>query len=70
MSSALLTTAGHGVQLWERFRPGQTPPQSLGASRDYNVDMVPKFIMAHGNLARPELPAAGADRPACLAIQS
>ncbi|KAK9805668.1 hypothetical protein WJX72_010909 [[Myrmecia] bisecta] len=39
-------------QLWERFRPGQDPPKSLGASRDYNVDMVPKFIMANGNLVR------------------
>ena len=46
----------HGLvlmQLWERFRPGQTPPQQLGASRDYNIDLVPKFIMAHGNLVRP-----------------
>jgi RAB protein geranylgeranyltransferase component A len=40
------------TQLWERFRPGQTPPASLGASRDYNVDMVPKFIMANGNLVK------------------
>ena len=40
------------MQLWERFRPGQTPPASLGASRDYNVDMVPKFIMANGNLVK------------------
>ena len=39
-------------QLWEKFRPGQTPPSSLGASRDYNVDMVPKFIMANGNLVK------------------
>ena len=41
------------MQLWERFRPGQTPPTTLGASREYNVDMVPKFIMAYGNLVRP-----------------
>ncbi len=40
------------LQLWERFRPGQTPPKSLGSSRDYNVDMVPKFIMSNGNLVR------------------
>ena len=40
------------AQLWEKFRPGQTPPSSLGASRDYNVDMVPKFIMANGNLVK------------------
>ena len=28
------------------------PPASLGASRDYNVDLVPKFIMANGNLVK------------------
>lgn len=39
-------------QLWERFRAGQKPPESLGASRDFNVDMVPKFIMANGNLVK------------------
>lgn len=32
-------------QLYERFRPGQKPPPELGPSRDYNVDLVPKFIM-------------------------
>ena len=33
------------LQLFERFRPGQKPPAELGPSRDYNVDLVPKFIM-------------------------
>lgn len=40
------------LQLYERFRPGQAPPPQLGSSRDYNVDMVPKFIMANGNLVK------------------
>ena len=40
------------LQLYERFRPGQKPPTKLGSSRDYNVDMVPKFIMAGGVLVR------------------
>lgn len=40
------------MQLYERFRPGQKPPTKLGSSRDYNVDMVPKFIMAGGELVR------------------
>ena len=40
------------LQLWERFKPGQKPPAGLGASRDYNVDLVPKFIMANGNLVK------------------
>lgn len=40
------------VQLYERFRAGAAAPASLGASRDYNVDMVPKFMMANGKLVR------------------
>jgi hypothetical protein len=43
-------------QLYERFRPGQQPPKSLGPSRDYNVDMVPKFIMNSGELVRGPAP--------------
>jgi hypothetical protein len=39
-------------QLWEKFKPGQTPSPNLGASRDYNVDMVPKFMMANGKLVK------------------
>lgn len=39
-------------QLWERFRPGKDPPKQLGPSRDFNIDMVPKFIMANGNLVK------------------
>lgn len=40
------------MQLYERFRPSVTPPSSLGSSRDYNVDLIPKFIMANGNLVK------------------
>lgn len=40
------------LQLYERFRGGAKPPQYLGNSRDYNVDLVPKFIMANGNLVK------------------
>ncbi|AQK93744.1 Guanosine nucleotide diphosphate dissociation inhibitor 2 [Zea mays] len=39
-------------QLWKRFRGEDKPPAHLGASRDYNVDMVPKFMMANGTLVR------------------
>ena len=39
-------------QLWEKFKPGEAPPPALGASRDYNVDMVPKFMMANGKLVK------------------
>jgi Rab GDP dissociation inhibitor len=37
-------------QLYQKYRPGEKPPANLGASRDYNVDLVPKFIMASGQL--------------------
>ncbi|CAH9075543.1 unnamed protein product [Cuscuta epithymum] len=40
------------VQLWKRCKGSDTPPASLGSSRDYNVDMIPKFIMANGVLVR------------------
>ncbi|KAI5061877.1 hypothetical protein GOP47_0023091 [Adiantum capillus-veneris] len=40
------------VQLWKKFRGNDTPPPNLGSSRDYNVDMVPKFMMANGALVR------------------
>ena len=39
------------VQLFERFGAG-TPSPELGSSRDYNIDLAPKFIMANGNLVR------------------
>ena len=36
------------IQLFEQYKGGAAPPAALGASRDYNVDIVPKFIMASG----------------------
>mmetsp|Transcript_37187 Transcript_37187/g.82724 ORF Transcript_37187/g.82724 Transcript_37187/m.82724 type:complete len:452 (-) Transcript_37187:407-1762(-) len=39
-------------QFYEKFRPGQAPPKELGPSRDYNIDLVPKFMMANGKLVR------------------
>jgi Rab GDP dissociation inhibitor len=38
--------------LWEKFRPGQKPPAELGANREWNVDLIPKFIMAAGDLVK------------------
>lgn len=40
------------VQLWKRFRGDDKPPEHLGSSKEYNVDMVPKFMMANGALVR------------------
>ena len=34
-------------QLWKRFRGEDKPPAHLGASRDYNVDMVPKVQQSY-----------------------
>lgn len=37
--------------LFEKFKAGE-PPESLGANREYNIDLIPKFIMATGNLTK------------------
>ena len=34
------------------FRPGSEPPQQYGHNRDWNVDLIPKFIMANGLLVK------------------
>mmetsp|Transcript_37814 Transcript_37814/g.53332 ORF Transcript_37814/g.53332 Transcript_37814/m.53332 type:complete len:446 (+) Transcript_37814:142-1479(+) len=39
------------TNLFEKFQAGD-PPSDLGANRDYNVDLIPKFIMAFGNLTK------------------
>lgn len=36
------------TQLFQKFYPDQKPSESLGLSRDFNVDLVPKFLMATG----------------------
>jgi len=39
------------TQLFEKFKKG-TPTANLGASRDYNVDLIPKFLMSCGILVQ------------------
>ncbi|GAB2292030.1 hypothetical protein Dimus_026278 [Dionaea muscipula] len=39
-------------QLWKRFKGEEEAPESLGASKEYNVDMIPKFMMANGVFVR------------------
>jgi len=39
------------TNLWEKFDAGEVPSY-LGENRDYNVDLIPKFIMACGNLTK------------------
>jgi len=40
------------TNLWSMFRPGQDPPKEYGHNRDWNVDLIPKFIMADGKLVK------------------
>ncbi|KAJ4002460.1 rab GTPase activator [Lentinula boryana] len=40
------------TQLYRKFRPGQEPPAELGRDRDYAVDLIPKFIIASGELTQ------------------
>jgi len=46
------STSHNLIQLWKKFRGDEQPPPELGPSRDYNVDMIPKFLMANGSLVR------------------
>lgn len=39
-------------QLYRKFRPNQSPPADIGRDRDYAVDLVPKFIIASGELTK------------------
>ena len=40
------------TQLYRKFRPDQEPPTDLGRDRDYAVDLIPKFIIASGELTK------------------
>eukprot|EP00871_Galdieria_phlegrea_P000690 jgi/Galph1/1621/GphlegSOOS_G323.1 len=40
-------------QLYEKFKPSSQPDEKvLGRARDYNVDLIPKFILSSGNLVK------------------
>lgn len=40
------------TKTWEIFRPGQSVPQELGHNRDWNIDLIPKFVMSNGKLVK------------------
>eukprot|EP00345_Euplotes_harpa_P017515 CAMPEP_0168340182 /NCGR_PEP_ID=MMETSP0213-20121227/13908_1 /TAXON_ID=151035 /ORGANISM="Euplotes harpa, Strain FSP1.4" /LENGTH=456 /DNA_ID=CAMNT_0008346363 /DNA_START=12 /DNA_END=1382 /DNA_ORIENTATION=+ len=40
------------TNLFEMFRPGQNPPEEFGHNRDWNIDLIPKFVMANGKLVK------------------
>ncbi|KAJ0395975.1 hypothetical protein P43SY_008991 [Pythium insidiosum] len=40
------------TNLYGKFKPGEEPSSALGSNRDYNIDLIPKFIMACGKLVK------------------
>lgn len=40
------------TNLWEKYRPGEEPPSEYGHNRDWNIDVIPKFVMANGKLVK------------------
>lgn len=40
------------TNLWKMFRPNAEVPKVYGENRDWNVDLIPKFVMANGNLVK------------------
>ncbi|KAB1283518.1 Rab GDP dissociation inhibitor beta [Camelus dromedarius] len=41
--------------LYKRFKITGAPPASMGRGRDWNVDLIPKFLMANGQLGKMPL---------------
>ncbi|XP_059817941.1 rab GDP dissociation inhibitor alpha [Hypanus sabinus] len=39
-------------ELYSRFGLSESPPESMGRGRDWNVDLIPKFLMANGQLVK------------------
>lgn len=46
------SSTNSSLQLYRKYRPQQEPPTELGRDRDYAVDLVPKFIIATGELTK------------------
>jgi Rab GDP dissociation inhibitor len=40
------------AKLYEKFGKGGEPPATMGRGRDWNVDLIPKFLMANGLLVK------------------
>lgn len=38
--------------MYAKFRPDAEVPTDLGRDRDYNIDLIPKFMMANGEIVR------------------
>lgn len=39
-------------KMWEVFKPNEKVPEELGHNRDWNIDLIPKFVMAYGTLVK------------------
>lgn len=39
-------------ELYKHFKKGEKAPESMGRPRDWNVDLIPKFLMANGQLVK------------------
>lgn len=46
--SSVPTSFVFSPKLYKRFNLPGTPPESMGRGRDWNVDLIPKFLMANG----------------------
>jgi Rab GDP dissociation inhibitor len=40
------------TNLWKNFREGKSSPKEYGENRDWNVDLIPKFVMSDGDLVK------------------
>jgi len=40
------------TSLWKKFKPQEAVPEELGQNRDWNIDLIPKFVMAYGKLVK------------------
>jgi len=40
------------TSLWKKFKPEELVPEELGQNRDWNIDLIPKFVMAYGKLVK------------------
>lgn len=40
------------TNLWKMFKGAEEPPKELGHNRDWNIDLIPKYIMSGGKLVK------------------
>ena len=40
------------TNLYKLFKGTQEPPKELGHNRDWNIDLIPKFVMSGGKLVK------------------